>query len=195
MDEIEFKDLGIPIIGFLYYTPGELEHFMICCWLLLFASQLYPARADLCSQARKSTRAYTLQCPANCTDALQAALYSGASHIRVLPPKGGGTSILGSDETSTRLIANGTDQIVEFAPGLELIGFLNNTYYPSTGSTTKRGYSPALVTLRIAASNLTLCGSNTVLRHITSSVSGKDVRIEGLHFIDPGWDGLYARGL
>ena len=85
--------------------------------------------------------------------------------------------------------------------GSELVGFLNMTYYPHTGATSKLGYNPALVTLDIKGNNLTLKGQatqgvgHTVLRHITSVAGGNSTRLEGLRFIDPGWDGLYARGV
>jgi hypothetical protein len=57
-------------------------------------------------------------CPSNCTAALQAALYSGASHVIVHPPSSGGPAVVGSPSHATRLLANGTDMVVEFAPGL-----------------------------------------------------------------------------
>jgi hypothetical protein len=70
----------------------------------------------------------------------------------------------------------------------ELVGFLNNTFYPDTGKDAKHGYSPQLVSLEIQGNNLTLKGKNTVLRRITSYAGkpGKNVRLEGLQFIDPG---------
>jgi hypothetical protein len=168
-------------------------------WLLCFmaaslALDAQGAEQGACARA-KSAQPLTVQCPANCTEALQAALYSGASYIRVLPPKGGGPATIGSSKISTHLVANGTNQVVEFAAGLELHGFLNDTFYPSTGSTKARGYNPALVTLTIAASNLTICGNGAVFRRISSSVSGSEVHMEGLNIINPGWDGLYARGI
>ena len=50
------------------------------------------------------------------------------------------------------------------------------------------------MTLEITGTNFTLLGHGTTLRHVTSSVSGTNVRIEAVRFVDPGWDGLYARG-
>lgn len=136
-------------------------------------------------------------CPSNCTAALQAGLLSGAAHVLIHPPKGGGAATIGSPERSTRIVANGTNMIVEFMPGLELAGFLNNTFYPRTGKDAQHGYSPALVTLEIHGSNLTMRGKNTVLRRITSYAGkpGNNVRLEGLQFINPGWDGMYVRGI
>ncbi len=138
-----------------------------------------------------------VHCPSNCTTALQSALFSDAAHVRVHPPQGGGSATVGSPHHSTRILANGTDMVVEFMPGLELTGYLNNTFYPETGKDAKHGYSPQLVTLEIQGSNLTLRGKDTVLRHITSYAGkpGENVRVEGLQFIDPGWDGMYIRGI
>eukprot|EP01051_Picozoa_sp_SAG22_P005914 SAG22_NODE_367_length_11613_cov_11.955011_5_plen_254_part_00 len=142
---------------------------------------------------------FDLVCPANCTAPLQAALFSAHAHIRVHPPAAGGPATLGSPHHSTRLLANGSHQLVELMPGLELRGFLNNTFYPSTGATKAQGYDPALVSLELTGTNLTLLGgggggSGTVLRHITSSAAGRGVTMQGLRFISPGWDGCYVRG-
>ena len=117
--------------------------------------------------------------------------------VRVYPPKNGGSATIGSPDHSTRIIANGTDMIVEFMPGLELTGFLNDTFYPDTGKDAKHGYNPALVTLEIQGKNLTLRGKNTVLRRITSygGSPASNVLLEGLQFIDSGWDGMYVRGI
>ena len=57
-------------------------------------------------------------CPDNCTAALQAALFSGAAHVRIEAPASGGPATVGSPDHSTRILANGTDMVVEFAPGL-----------------------------------------------------------------------------
>eukprot|EP00947_MAST-08B_sp_MAST-8B-sp1_P002402 g2402.t1 len=95
---------------------------------------------------------------------------------------------------ATKLVANTSNQVVTLAPGLELRGFLNATFYPSTGSTPSRGYSPALVTLDIAAENFTLLGSGATLREITAVASGTNTRVENVSIVDPGWDGLYVRG-
>ena len=129
-----------------------------------------------------------VHCPSNCTAALQAALFSGAAHVQVHPPPGGGAATIGSPDRSTRILANGTDMVVEFMPGLELAGFLNDTFYPNTGKDAAHGYSPALVTLEIQGSNLTLRGRGTVLRRITAygGSPGANVWLEGLQFIDPG---------
>ncbi len=144
-----------------------------------------------------SMAALDVHCPSNCTAALQDALFSGAAHVRIHPPEGGGSATIGSPHHSTRMLANGTDMVVDFMPGLELTGFLNDTFYPDTGKDAKHGYSPQLVTLEIQGNNLTLRGKNTVLRHITSYAGrpGANVRMEGLQFIDPGWDGMYVRGI
>ena len=139
---------------------------------------------------------HTVRCGHDCTAALQAALLSSAAHVLVLPPRDGAPATVGSANSHTTLIASGTDQVIEFAAGLELVGFLNETFAPTTGSTPERGYSPALTVLSIHhAANLTIKGSNTVLRRITASVSGNGVRMESLQFSNPGWDGLYARGV
>ena len=133
----------------------------------------------------------TVTCPSNCTEALQAALYSSAAHVVVQPPaSGGGVAIIGSPSHSTQLNANGTDMLVEFAPGLELHGFLNTTFYPTTGATAKRGYSPALVSLALSGSNVTLRaqgeGGSTVLRRIWGRIAGTAVTLQGLQFLNPG---------
>ena len=133
----------------------------------------------------------TVTCPSNCTEALQGALYSGAPHVVVQPPaSGGGIAIIGSPSHSTQLNANGTDMLVEFAPGLELHGFLNTTFYPTTGATAKRGYSPALVSLALSGSNVTLRaqgeGGSTVLRRIWGRIAGTAVTLQGLQFLNPG---------
>ena len=117
--------------------------------------------------------------------------------VRIHPPEGGGSATIGSPDHSTRIMANGTDMVVEFMPGLELTGFLNDTFYPDTGKDAKHGYNPALVTLEIQGKNLTLRGENTVLRRITTygGSPGSNVLLEGLQFIDSGWDGMYVRGI
>lgn len=53
------------------------------------------------------------------------------------------------------------------------------------------------MTLEIQGNNLTLKGKNTALRRITSYAGkpGTNVRLEGLQFINPGWDGMYVRGI
>ena len=138
-----------------------------------------------------------VHCPRNCTAALQAALLSGAAHVMVHPPSGGGPATIGSPEHSTRILANGTNMVVEFAPGLELAGFLNNTLYDPAKPFFNPVYNVALVTLEIQGINLTMKGKDTVLRRITSYAGrpGNNVRLEGLQFIDPGWDGMYVRGV
>ena len=129
---------------------------------------------------------HVVHCSRDCTAALQAALFSNAPHVIIHPPAPGVPVSVGSPTGSCRLVANGTDQLVEFAPGMELVGFLNYS----------ASYSPALVTLDIShATNLTIRGNGAVLRKITSYVSGRSVVLDGLNFIDPGWDGLYARGV
>ena len=47
--------------------------------------------------------------------------------------------------------ANGTNMLIEFAPGLELHGFLNNTFYPNTGAALAK-----LVVLSFCCTPLTL---------------------------------------
>ena len=59
-----------------------------------------------------------VRCPSNCTAALQAALLSGAAHVRIEAPADGSPATIGSPHHSTRILANGTDQVVEFADGL-----------------------------------------------------------------------------
>ena len=61
---------------------------------------------------------HVVTCPTNCTSTLQAALFSGASYVLVKPPSGGGPATVGSPDRSTRILANGTDMVVEFAAGL-----------------------------------------------------------------------------
>jgi hypothetical protein len=144
-------------------------------------------------------------CPVNCTTLLQGALSSNVQHIVV---HGDEHTLVGSPHHSTTLLANGTNKLIEFASGLVLTGFLNYS----------ASYSPALVTLRVDGTNITFkptspssinggtstspilrtstsTSTNTILRHITSYISGRTVRLEKLSFIDPGWDGLYARGI
>eukprot|EP01047_Picozoa_sp_COSAG01_P011807 COSAG01_NODE_520_length_16006_cov_6.454077_15_plen_564_part_00 len=134
----------------------------------------------------RSSDAIVVRCRSDCTAQLQAAMFSAASHIVV--ERGAAVSGplvgVGSAHAGTRLIANGSSQLIELAPGLELAGFLN---YSAV-------YSPALVTLEVTGTNLTIRGHGNTLRRITGSVSGANVTIEGLRLEDPGWDGLYVRG-
>jgi hypothetical protein len=155
------------------------------------------AAALLVATAPALVEGLVVRCPSNCTAALQAALFSGAAHVLIHPPSGGGPATIGSPDHSTRILANGTDMVVEFAPGLELAGFLNNTLFDPAKPFFNPVYNVALVTLDIVGQNLTLRGKNTVLRRITSygGRPGNNVRLEGLQFLDPGWDGMYVRGI
>ena len=164
-----------------------------CALVLLFAA-VHPG----------SSAQQVFRCPPgglDCAPTIQTALdYAG--DVLILPPDddddddndGDKTCRVGSPTRATKLVANTSNQVVTLAPGLELRGFLNATFYPSTGSTPSRGYSPALVTLDIAAENFTLLGSGATLREITAVASGTNTRVENVSIVDPGWDGLYVRG-
>ena len=165
-------------------SPRSAAH-LAAAMLLLLAAPVAPAA--LVREIVRQTVKQTVRCPSDCTAVLQRALSGSHGHIVVQPPLQGGPATVGGPDVSTRLLANGTGMTIELAPGLVLVGFLNTTFAPSTGSDPARGYSPALVTLEIKAARFTLLGHDSVLRHITAYVAGTNVRIESVRFVDPGW--------
>ena len=90
-----------------------------------------------CSTAAPPVSVF-MRCPADCTAVFRRALATSGAHVVVHPPAGGGVATLGSATAPTKLVASGKDVVVELAPGLVLQGFLNNTFYPSTGAARAR---------------------------------------------------------
>lgn len=127
----------------------------------------------------QSRPAQTVRCNGECTVTLQNALDSGAEKILVHVPK------------STRLgniTIKSVDQILEFMPGAELIGYqdIADKGMPSRSLFQIKG-----------ARNFTFVGNNAIFRDgITMAVVGNSskIRMSGLKVILPGWDGLYVSG-